>query len=384
MRPAAQLQKVRSSYIRDILSAASAPGMLSLAGGLPPESGFPLHLLKGHFAGITARPELFQYGDSRGYAPLRDFLSELYGLTAGQDLLITSGSQQGLDLVARAFLNTGDSVVVEAPSYLGALQVFQLAGARLCPVQQTPAGPDLAQLERLFCEQHPRLFYAVPDFHNPTGCCWALETRQAVAALCRRHDVTLVEDAPYRELRFQGEDLPMVADFCPERALILRSTSKIAMPALRLASLSGPKAWLLPLEKVKQSTDLHSNVPLQATLLAVLSHREFAGHLAGLRQLYKRRYQALADALSQGHLTGQAVSGGMFLWVHLDDVNPAELAQRCLHRGVAVVPGSAFYSEEEQNISALRLNFTHLEEGLLRDAAGVILEEFHAARKERA
>lgn len=378
MHSATRLQNVRSSYIRDILRAASAPGMRSLAGGLPPEHGFPLPMISDFFACITEQANLFQYGDSRGYAPLIEFLRGSFDLSGQQDLMITSGSQQGLDLIARAFLNADDAMVVETPSYLGALQVFQLAGARLCPVRQTPSGPDLMQLEQVFREDQPRLFYAVPDFHNPTGCCWNGETREAVAALCRQYDVALVEDAPYRPLRFQGESLPMVSSLCPERAIILRSTSKIAMPGLRLASLCAPSAWLRPLELVKQSTDLHSNVPLQAALLEVLSDSRFSDHLASLCRLYGERYRVLSSTLSEAGLRHDRVSGGMFLWLPLEGVDVDMVTKRCLSRQVAVVPGTAFYPSGEQAAPALRLNFTRLDEGDLREAAATIVEEIRA------
>ncbi|GAL11558.1 aspartate aminotransferase [Vibrio astriarenae] len=130
--------------------------------------------------------------------------------------MITTGSQQGLDLIARAYVNPGDKVVMEAPSYLGAMQVFGLVQANILTVSQTDFGPNLEELEQCFAEQKPKMFYAVPDFHNPTGVCWALETRQKVAELCIQYDVALIEDAPYRELRFSGEALPMVSDFCPQ------------------------------------------------------------------------------------------------------------------------------------------------------------------------
>jgi DNA-binding transcriptional MocR family regulator len=378
MHTATRLQGVSSSYIRDILRAASAPGMRSLAGGLPPEQGFPLPMVSDFFARITEQANLFQYGDSRGYAPLLEFLRSSFGLSCEQDLMITSGSQQGLDLIARAFLNAGDAVVVEAPSYLGALQVFQLAGAQLCPVRQTPGGPDLVQLEQLFRLDQPRLFYAVPDFHNPTGCCWNSETREAVAALCRRYDVALIEDAPYRALRFEGDALPMVSSLCPERALILRSTSKIAMPGLRIASLSAPSAWLRPLELVKQSTDLHSNVPLQAALLKVLSDSRFSDHLASLCRLYGERYRVLSNTLAEAGLLHDSVSGGMFLWLLLEGADADAVTKRCLSRQVAVVPGTAFYPSGEQAAPALRLNFTRLDEADLREAAETIIEEIRA------
>ncbi len=204
----------------------SAEGVLSLAGGLPPSEGFPLEFLRSSFASLSDRPELFQYGPTGGYQPLLEFLSAHYKLEAGADLLIGNGSQQCLDLIARAFVEPGQKVAMEAPAYVGAMQVFALAGAIIQTVDSHHQGPDLNQLEALFKAGDTRIFYSVPDFHNPTGRCWSVESREEVARLCSRYGVTLIEDAPYRDLRFSGEELPMVSSLCPESCLVLRSFSK--------------------------------------------------------------------------------------------------------------------------------------------------------------
>ena len=277
---------------------------------------------------------------------------------------MTSGSQQGLDLIARAFLNPGDGVAIEAPSYLGALQVFELAGAELFTIEQSDHGPDLQQLEQLFASGKVKIFYAVPDFHNPTGRVWPLASRQAAARLCQQYQVGLIEDAPYRELRYHGETLPMVSSFCPEQAWVLRSFSKIALPGIRLAFISGPQSWVNPLIKVKQASDLHSPVPLQALLFELLSNGDFSAHLQKLKYQYQISYQALTSALDR-HLGDRVcygqVEGGMFLWLTIRDqtADASQLAGRALQNKVAVVPGDVFYPAGAQVAPALRLNFSH-------------------------
>lgn len=362
MEIAQSLQQIPSSYIREILSAASDEKVISLAGGLPDESTFPIDLMRTTLAELADMTEVFQYGTTAGYAPLLEFLSHRYQLPESQAAMVCTGSQQGLDLIARAYINPGDKVVMEAPSYLGAMQVFGLVQAKMVSVDQRESGPDLTQLEQCFSTQKPKMFYVVPDFHNPTGVCWDLETRKKVAQLCIQYDVALIEDAPYRELRFHGEALPMVSQFCPDHSIVLRSFSKIASPGLRIGVVTGKKSYLEPLIKVKQGADLHSSVPMQALLLGLLQHEHFDRHIDNIRQLYKGRYQKLYSELERTLPEGcqlKAVDGGMFVWLSLPECDTFALAKELLNNGVAVVPSPVFYPSGVQNRAALRLNFTN-------------------------
>ena len=362
MQTARHVQQLRSSYIREILRAATADGVISLAGGLPAADLFPHVLLQEAMVEVAGNKQVFQYGETRGYAPLLDHLRVTSDLKASHGALVTTGSQQGLDLIARTYINPGDHIVLEAPSYLGALQVFTLAQANINTVVQTSNGPDLMALEQLFASRSVKLFYAVPDFHNPTGISWSLQTRKDVAKLCQAFNVTLIEDAPYRDLRFSGEHLPLVSSFCPENAMVLRSSSKISAPGLRLGSVTGPEEWIAHLIRVKQTSDLHSSLPMQAVLLEVFTHPEFEAHLRNVRSYYRQRYQALAQAINQ-HLPPEVsyaeVEGGMFLWLRLAQGDPMEIAKKALEKGVAVVPGDVFYSADDIKPPAIRLNFSY-------------------------
>lgn len=361
------IRQLPSSYIREILQAATAPDCLSLAGGLPNESLFPFEVLSRTFSAIGANihehTSLFQYGLTQGYPPLVDLLKTRYQLPGSHDILITTGSQQGIDLVARGYLAKGDGIVLETPSYLGAIQAFSLTEAHLQGVTQQADGPDLQRLEDLFKTAKCKLFYAVPDFHNPTGCCWSRSVREQVAALCVRYNILFIEDAPYRELRFSGESLPMVASFCPEHAIVLRSFSKTTLPGLRLASLTGPKDLLLPLMRAKQAIDLHSNLPSQYILLHVLSDSNYSAHVQNLCEAYAMRCNTLCEALDTrlaefGNY--ERVQGGMFLWFKLRYLEATAVARRSLEQGVAVVPSPVFYHHHQGVEQALRLNFSHL------------------------
>ncbi|KMT65772.1 PLP-dependent aminotransferase family protein [Catenovulum maritimum] len=381
MKLAKSLQQIQPSYIREILSAAQAEGVISLAGGLPDGDNFPIALMAQSLIDLPTKPELFQYGHTAGFGPLLDYFQKAYQLPENQSAIVCTGSQQGLDLIARAFLNPGDKVVMEAPSYLGALQVFGLAQADVVSIEQQAEGPDLEQLESCFAEQEIVMFYAVPDFHNPTGVCWSLEVRQKVAALCIKYGVTLIEDVPYRELRFTGEALPLVSSFCPDHSLVLRSFSKIATPGIRLGLVTGKTDWINPLIKVKQSADLHSSIPMQAVLLDLLSHGEFDKHIQNLRDLYQKRYQVLSDNLNQKLPSGcelNSVDGGMFVWLTIPDCDVFDLAKAALENNVAVVPSSVFYQQGAKITPALRLNFTNASEAELALAVDRLVEVINA------
>jgi len=361
MQLAKSLQQIKPSYIREILSASNAPGVISLAGGLPDDATFPLALMAESLSQLPEKTSLFQYGNTAGYQPLLDFFTTRYQLPTSHGAIVCTGSQQGLDLISRAFLNPGDTVVMEAPSYLGALQVFGLAQANIVSISQNDQGPDLAELEKCFAQSKVTMFYAVPDFHNPTGVCWSLSVRQKVAQLCQQYQVALIEDVPYRELRFTGEELPLVSSFCPDNSLVLRSFSKIATPGIRLGLVTGRADWIEPLNRIKQGADLHSSQPMQAVLLDLLQHQGFDQHLANLRDLYQSRYLALTEHIKQKLPQCQfnAVDGGMFIWLSLPPCDVFALAQAALEQGVAVVPSTVFYQERTGVEPALRLNFTN-------------------------
>ncbi|GGK41048.1 aminotransferase-like domain-containing protein [Aliivibrio fischeri] len=371
MEIAHSLQQIQSSYIREILAAASDKNVISLAGGLPDEETFPIEIMKPILESLSDMPDVFQYGATAGYAPLLEFLTQKFELPENHLPMICTGSQQGLDLIARAYINPGDTVVMEAPSYLGAMQVFGLVQASISTVSQTEFGPNLEELEQCFIQESPKMFYAVPDFHNPTGVCWSLKTRKKVAELCIQYNVAFIEDAPYRELRFTGEALPMVSSFCPQDSIVLRSFSKIASPGLRIGVVTGKKSYIEPLIKVKQGADLHSSVPMQALLLGLLKHEKFKQHMQTIQTLYKQRYDVLYNEL-KAQLPAQcevnAVDGGMFIWVSLPDCDTFELASTLIANGVAVVPSPVFYPKPEGSPAALRLNFTNAKPNELVEA----------------
>jgi 2-aminoadipate transaminase len=380
METATQWQQLQPSYIREILAASQQPDIISLAGGLPAGDLLPVNELQPYIEALTAQPDLFQYGGSAGYKPLRQDLRCRYALDKNSELIITSGSQQGLDIIARTYLDSDTHIALEAPCYLGALQVFQLSGATICQVRQTPTGPDLEELEQLFQTTAIKLFYAVPDFHNPTGVCWDLKTRQAVISLCRHYGVFLLEDSPYRALRFSGEGMPSLADLAPDITLQLNSFSKTVTPGIRLGFISGPEQLIDQLLRTRQAMDLHSPLPFQQVLLEFLNSPAYSLHINRLKQVYLDRYTALSESL-RSKLNNQVqfneVEGGMFLWLTLQE-NAEQFAERALAAGVATVPGCHFYpphySASFDARHSLRLNFSHSSIEQLRQAVDRLTE----------
>jgi len=377
MKTSTALERLTTSYIRTILAATQQPEMLSLAGGLPAAEFFPIKLLSELMAEISHLTQSWQYGSSQGDETLRQRLAERYQHKSPEQLMITSGTQQGLDLISRAFIEHGDTVLLEYPSYPGAIQTFQLSGARLLQTPLASDGPDLNALEAMLKNEQPKLFYAIPDFQNPTGYCWSLEKRLAVANLLDRYGVALIEDQPYRELRFDGAPLPTVSSLMEGESFQLGSLSKIACPGLRLGFVAATPTLLTPLLQIKQATDLHSSSLSQQLALGLLQHPGFSDHLGQLCSAYKARRDALSSALNQNlpQLNHTQPEGGMFIWATLpQEVEANTLAERALAHHVAVVPGSAFWLPKQVEYNALRLNFTHLQPAQLTEAVSRLAE----------
>ena len=385
LAPSKSITGIKPSYIREILAATTQKGMISLAGGLPDENFFPMQIIEQVMDEIKSDTSLFQYGSTQGHPPLLKYIQDTYVPNKDEDALICTGSQQALDLIARAFITPGDHIVMEAPSYLGALQVFELAQAKIHCVKPNNdfTGPDVEALESIFKNNEIKFFYAVPDFHNPTGICWSIETRKNVAKLCEQYGVYFIEDAPYRELRFTSASLPLMSSIYPD-TITLRSFSKIATPGIRLGALIAKKELIGTLIKIKQTSDLHSSVPMQALLLKLLTHENFDQHFEKIKKHYQNKHNVMISAINK-ELTSLAqatpVEGGMFVWLKTDKISSENIetfARHLLTKNVAVVPSNVFYPQDfpiEKQQSGMRLNFTHATAENIERAIKVIKEE---------
>ncbi len=337
--------------------------MISLAGGLPDAAHFPAREL----AEIAARvmtedsERVLQYGLTNGDERCRQSLASLFGPDqSGDGVVITTGSQQALDLIARVMINPGDQIVVGDPDYLGALQVFRAYGADLRPIAIDADGLDTAQLEsELQWGLRPKCLYMVPHFHNPSGATISAERRAHLNDLSQRYGFLVIEDDPYREL-FYASNGPVEQLGDPALTVRLRSTSKTLAPGLRVGAVAGP-AWLTDaIVTAKQSADLHTSSLAQAIAAEALESDWIDAHLASLRGLYRGKRDVLAVALA--HHFGDVVDfslpeGGMFLWARFGEIDDtATWLEACLDRGVCFVPGAAFAVSRDLSSHA-RLSF---------------------------
>ncbi|ABS28501.1 PLP-dependent aminotransferase family protein [Anaeromyxobacter sp. Fw109-5] len=366
---AARVASLRSSAIREILRVVARPDVISFAGGLPAPELFPTEALASLARELLVSPRgpaALQYAETEGHEGLRARILGRVPFPAsafGDDgILVTQGSQQGLDLLAKLFLDPGDEVLVETPAYLGAVQVFRFFGARVTflPCDADGLRPDaLADALR----RRPKLLYLTPTFQNPSGLCYPEARRREVREVLRSSDVIVLEDDPYRDIWFDAAPPPpVVLGHDPARAVYLGSFSKTAVPGLRVGFLLGPPAIVRRGVLAKQATDLQTNTLGQHLLFELLGQDGFARHVEGLRREYRARRDALEGGLAAtmgDRLSWNRPGGGMFLWARIAaGGDAAELLTHALAEGLAFVPGGEFHREGEGK-DTLRLNFTH-------------------------
>ncbi|MFZ3470504.1 PLP-dependent aminotransferase family protein [Streptomyces sp. 4.24] len=379
----------RSDAVSRILAAAGAPGVLSMAGGIPAPDSFPVARLAEATERLFARSAVpaLQYAPTDGIAPMREVIAARATATGApvtpDRVMVTAGSQQGLDLVAQTLIDEGDEVALDDPSYLGAVQVFRRAGARLLPVPADADGMRTDVLEeRLAAGARPKLVYVVPHFHNPTGAVLSAERRRHLAALAERYGFLVVEDDPYGDLAFEGGRLPST-DVHSDRVVRLMSLSKTVCPGLRVAGLVAPADLIGELIAAKQCGDLQTNTFGQYLLVDLLGDPDFLpAHLAGLRTLYGGRARDMEALLRERlpWLDFERPRGGLFFWCRLTDprVGSEALYGHALARGVAIVPGTPFCIEEDGS-RVLRLSFASLDEAQRREGVSRLADAWEKA-----
>lgn len=381
-----RIARLKSSLIREILAAAQRPEVMSFAGGLPAEPMLP----KVEWADMPA--SMGQYGMSEGEPALREAIAaEARALGVPCDasqVLIVSGSQQTLDLASKLFIDPGTEVLLEAPTYLAALQAFQLFGADCVTVPLGAEGPDVAALRQRLEQHKPAFAYLIPTFQNPSGVRYSEERRDEVAALLDEFGVTLIEDEPYRELVFDaGSATPLVSRLKKASWIYTGTVSKTLLPGLRVGFLIATPDLFPHLLRLKQSADLHTNRIGQWQALQWFGTEAYRGHLAELRDFYRIRRDAMQAQLEE-HFADLAEwnvpQGGLFFWLTLKQpLDTRGLLDKALQQNVAFMPGEPFFTDPDANPGHLRLNFSHvaperLGEGLRRLAA--VIREAQAAQ----
>lgn len=364
------------SFTRKILDVIGSNDIISFAGGLPDESLFPHDLIKKEInhALDTQPRSMYQYSQATGASSLRSELAKTYQDSNENQILITTGSQQGLDILCKAFINAGDTIVVEAPSYLAALNLFALYDANIEEVSLTCKGVDTTQLEEIFKTKKPKFFYAIPTFQNPTGWSWDEECKKEVAKLAKKYQVLIIEDAPYNAIRYENEKGVSFEELIPELSVTLGTFSKTLVPDFRLGWMRAKEELLKVFQSMKENTDLQSPKFFQHVVANIIKDGNLDLHVKTLIQNYRMKRDAMATALTRefgDKIEFEIPNGGMFFWIKFDDaIDTMSLFDEAIKKNIAYVPGSVFYKTHHKTPYA-RLNFTNatikdIDEGMKR------------------
>lgn len=362
---------MKPSAIREIFKSLGKPGCISFAAGNPSPESFPIPQIKEIADDILANDPItaLQYGVTEGYAPLRDLvkqrLKRVYNIgTPDDETIIVTGGQQGIELTCKVMCNEGDVVISENPSFIGALNSFRSLGAKLVGVPLKDDGMDIAALENaLKSNPKTKLIYTIPSFQNPAGITSTLENRKAVYELARKYDVLIIEDNPYGDLRFAGEDVPTYKSFDTDgRVVYCGSFSKILSAGIRIGTLTANKELVSKIVVAKQVEDVHTNVFFQMVCAKYMSEYDLEGHIEKIRKLYMHKAGLMIAALEKympADVKFTRPDGGIFLWCSLPEgYSLDEFVKRCSDKNVFVVPGTAFLPDESEVTRSFRLNYS--------------------------
>ena len=365
---AERVRIIKPSAIREILKVVGKPGMVSLAGGIPAPDSFPMDIMEDlvHTVFTKYSSSALQYGTTEGFMPLREALAVYLGkkgiTTTSEEICITSGSQGSLDAIGKVFINPGDKIAIEAPTYLAALQAFNPYGPEYLSIETDEKGVIPESLDSILSENDVKFVYIIPTFQNPTGRTIPLDRRKKIAEIVSRHDVLVIEDDPYGELRFRGEVVPPIATLAPKQVMYISTFSKIFAPGLRLGFYVAPEGVSNWLVRVKQGIDLHTSTFNQALAAEYLSGGFLEKQLPKIVSLYAPKQEAMLKGLEDffpDSFSWSRPEGGMFIWAEGPEGFDAERTYpRAIEKNVAYVPGKFFYADPDDGPGTMRLNFT--------------------------
>ena len=367
-----------SSFIRGILKATENEEVISFAGGLPNPISFPKEALKESTNRVidTFGSKVFQYATTAGLQGLRDYIAQrlnrMYQMDVEADeILITTGSQQALDLIGKVLINKGDAVIVEQPGYLGALQAFSQYRPHFLPISLEEDGMNIAALEEALKQNEVKFAYIVPNYQNPSGLTYSDEKRQAVLTLMRKYNCILVEDDPYGELSFDGKPKGYISTQDLEGSILLGTFSKTVTPGMRLGFMIIRNRKLRTyINTAKEAADLHSNIFSQYIIWDYLTHNHIEEHIVKIRNLYKTQCETMLSAMATyfpKEVTFTKPQGGMFIWATLPEGQSAmALFEKAKEQHVAFVPGNPFYTDGRQ-AHTMRLNYTNSSNEVIRE-----------------
>ena len=367
-----RVQTLKPSAIREIFKYAADPTVVSLSAGNPAPEAFPVDAIREISAKIFEENPIaaLQYSVTEGYAPLRKAVGDYMKKTQNigrdfDDLIITSGAQQVMDLITKSMVNEGDTVICEAPSFIGSLNSFRSYNARLCGIPLESDGMNTELLEKaLQTEKNVRFIYIIANFQNPSGVTTSLEKRKKIYELAKKYNVMILEDNPYGDLRISGENIPSIKSFDEDGIVAYAgSFSKILSPGMRLGYVIAPKTVVQKMVVCKQGEDVHTNIWAQMVAYKFMTEYDFDGHLAKLREIYRKKANFCMDLLDKyivpNKITYQRIDGGLFIWCKLPEgVDMADFCKQAVLRKVCVVPGNAFLTDEKEQCSSFRINFS--------------------------
>lgn len=369
-----RMSHLKASEIREILKVTERPEVISFAGGLPAPELFPIEDIKTVNRMVLEEEgaKALQYTTTEGYAPLREWIAQRMNARLSTDLqsdniLLTHGSQQALDLSGKVFLDEGDVVLCESPTYLAAISAFKAYGCKFVEVPTDGEGMVTGELEKILHEtERVKIIYVIPDFQNPTGRTWSMERREKLVQLAMKHEVMIIEDNPYGELRFEGETLPSLKSFDSKGYVIsLGSFSKTFCPGYRIGWIAGDQRVIEKYVLVKQGADLQCNTIAQMEIAKYLELYDIDAHIAKIREVYKLRRDLTVKTMEEEfpeNVTFTRPQGGLFAWVELPaHVNARDVLLKSLEKNVAFVPGGSFFPNGG-NENTFRLNFSNMPE----------------------
>lgn len=371
---AKRMSNIKASEIREILKVTEQDDVISFAGGLPAPELFPVNEINEITRIVLeeAGTKALQYTTTEGYAPLREWIAERMNNRLGtsfdkDNILITHGSQQGLDLSGKVFLDEGDVVLCESPTYLAAISALKAYGCNFIEIPTDTDGMDMNVLEDVLnSTENIKLIYVIPTFQNPTGRTWSLERRRKLAELSAKYNIAVVEDNPYGELRFEGEHLPSVKSFDEAgNVLCTGSFSKIFCPGFRIGWMAGDKEIIRKYVLVKQGTDLQCNTIAQMTIAEYLKRYDIDKHIAKIIEVYRKRRDIAMKCMERyfpDTVNFTHPEGGLFTWIELPEGIPArEILEKCLEKKIAFVPGGSFFPNGNRE-NTLRINYSNMPE----------------------
>jgi len=386
-----RISDVPKSFIREILKVTADKNIISFAGGLPNRKLFPVEELKKATIKLfnDGIDDALQYSTSEGDLKLREWIAKRYKekqkITISPDnIIITSGSQQGLDIIGKTMINESDDIMIEEPGYLGAIQAFSLYRPSFHPVQLNSDGPDIAAFKKVFSSGKIKLCYTVPNFQNPSGITYTFETRKQIAEIIAGSKTFLIEDNPYGELRFKGEPIDSFYTMIPENTILLGSFSKTVVPSFRVGWIVAQGELHEKLLVAKQASDLHTNYFTQRVLTEYLSENDLDRHIEKIIASYGAQRDTMVESIRKYfpenvHFTEP--EGGMFLWVTLPDTfSAAELFYLAIKENIAFVPGDPFYINKK-DVNTFRLNYSCMDNETIEKGIktlGAVIKKFVA------